>query len=328
MKRNLESKVVKYKLIYNPQAGKKRSLYSLKKNDASLEELDFLLKKYQILYDKIPTKRAGHATELANEAVKEGYKGVLVAGGDGTVGEVANGLIGSELPLGIIPLGSFMNIARMLSIPLDLEKAVQVIKIGRERKIDVGMITRMGGDILTLPHYFLESSSIGLEAQFHESFKKLEKGILSEVFKIFKTFFDFYTYSVDVWLDGKKQHTKVAAVIVSNGSLSGTALELAPEAKLNDHRLTVSTYKMTKYELIRLLINLVQGKKYTTSKIKTHQAENVVLETRYKRLVHADSRLFGSTPVEYKIVPNALRVVAGFPDPDQDFLKSRTLLDP
>src|SRR3954468_24777623 len=93
----------KYRLIYNPKAGKKRSFLHLHtKASATLEEVQYLLERYQIVVDLAPTKGPGHATELAKEAVKMKYKGVLVAGGDGTAGEAANGLIGSNTPLGIL----------------------------------------------------------------------------------------------------------------------------------------------------------------------------------------------------------------------------------
>jgi diacylglycerol kinase family enzyme len=108
----------KYLLIYNPNAGKKRSLFQFKsKPGTSLEDVRFLLEKYQIPVDLAPTKAPGHASQLAKESIKKGYKGVLVAGGDGTVGEAANGLIDSDMPLGILPFGSFMNTAKMLSVP-------------------------------------------------------------------------------------------------------------------------------------------------------------------------------------------------------------------
>lgn len=319
---------VKYKLIFNPKAGRKRSVLHFHKNpDATLEQVQFLLEKYQIVVDLAPTKRAGHAKELAQEAIKQGYKAVLVAGGDGTVGEAANGLIGSDIPLGILPLGSFMNIARMLSIPNDLEKAVALIKIGRTRKIDIGKVTHMG-EKLTEPYFFLESSGVGWEAQVHESVRKLENGEFGECFKIIKTFIDFYTYSVDVEVDDQKIHSKASAVTVSNGAFSGAALKLAPEAKLNDHRLTVSVYKMTKYELLRFFINLFYGRRKLTQKIKTYQGLKVALKTKRPRMVHADARVFGETPAQYEIIPNALNVITGFPDPGEAYLNPRQILDP
>jgi diacylglycerol kinase family enzyme len=123
----------KYKVIYNPQAGKKKKL--LGKPNYSLEDIQDLLTQYQIPADYYPTKSSGHATKLAHDAIKQKYAGVLAAGGDGTVSEAASGLINTDMLLGVLPLGTYMNTAKMLAIPTELEKAVIMIKINRTRKI-------------------------------------------------------------------------------------------------------------------------------------------------------------------------------------------------
>jgi diacylglycerol kinase (ATP) len=165
----------KIKLIYNPQAGAKWKIFpNYLQYQTSLKDIKQHLEQSEFEVNPAPTKAPGHATQLAKEAIKEGYKIVVAAGGDGTVGEVANGLVHSDVTLGIVPLGSFMNVAKMLLIPLDIEKAIQLIKIGRTRKIDVGSVNRLSGEKLGQPYYFLESAGIGLEAQLYG--KRLFKG--------------------------------------------------------------------------------------------------------------------------------------------------------
>jgi diacylglycerol kinase (ATP) len=319
---------LKYKLIFNPKAGVKRGFLFHRDSNYYLEQVQYLLKKYQIDADFAPTRKTGHAIELAREAVKDGYDVVLVAGGDGTVGEVANGLIGTKVVLGILPLGSFMNIARMLSIPNDLERAVMLLKLGRVRKIDVGKVVNIGGQDLEEGYYFLESAGIGLEAQGHEYIQRLEKGEISAFFKMIKSFWDFYMYSADLDLDDKKIYAKASAIVIGNGQLIGPGLPLATKAQLNDHLLTVSIYKMTKYELLRFIISLLTGKKYLTKKIEILQGKKLILQTPFPRLVHADARLYGKTPLICQIEPSALSVIAGFPDAGENFLKNTTPLQP
>jgi diacylglycerol kinase family enzyme len=103
---------------------------------------------------------------------------------------------------------------------------------------------------------------------------------------------------------------------------------MALEAKLNDHFLTVSIYKMTKFELVRLVINLLIGKKQLTRKIDVFQGRKITVSNRFPRLIHADARLFGKTPFKCEVEPNALSVITGFPDAGAEFLKKRTPLDP
>jgi diacylglycerol kinase (ATP) len=326
--RRVKNQISTIKLIYNPNAGLKRKLVTAGV-PVSLEDIKSFLKQYQIPVDYFPTKGPGHATDLARDAKKEGYKTVLVAGGDGTVGEAANGLVNSDITLGILPLGSFMNIARMLSIPTELEKAVALVKIGRVRKIDVGAVTKLSNDKLNTPYYFLESAGIGLEAHIHEHAMEIEKGNKKAAFKILKTFFDYYSQPTIVTVDDRVIKTKSLLIAISNGPYTGTAIPLAPDAKLNDHRLTVSIFKMSKWELFKFFSNLIFRDKRNNRKVQILQGRKVRIESTKERLVHADARLYGATPVEFKIIPNALNVISGFPKESEDTsLIKRTFLDP
>jgi diacylglycerol kinase (ATP) len=317
------------KLIYNPHAGtKRRILPNPHKDQTSLEDIKELLEQYEFQVDLAPTKAPSHATTLAKEAINEGYKVVVAAGGDGTVGEVANGLVNSDVTLGIIPLGSFMNVAKMLSLPLEIEKAVQLLKIGLIRKIDVGSVTRIGGEKLDQPYYFLESAGLGLEAQLHEYIVEWEKGNPGAFFKVIKSFFDYYGHRALIHVDNQKVETKATLVTVSNGPYTGANLPLAPQAKLNDHKLSVRIFRMTKIELVKYFLRAIRIGKTYNPKITTLQGKKVRIETRTPRLVHADARLFGKTPVEFNIVPNALNVITGFPKKGESSLVKRTYLEP
>jgi len=324
---NLEE--AKIKLIYNPNAGLKRKVVTFRKRTTTLEEIEDLFKQYQLVVDFEPTKKAGHATELAKKAVEDGYTTVIAAGGDGTISEVANGLVGSDVTLGILPMGTYMNIAMMLSIPNDLEKAVVLIKIGRTRKMDVGKLNRMDGEKLHEEIYFLEGAGIGFEAQFQKDFLEIEKGHLSALWNLFMSFKDYYANKVVIEYDGEKIETKSMLVTVSNGPFTGANLQLAPTAKLNDHRLTISIYKMPKFELLKHFIKLKWFGKVWDPKVKIIQAQKVKIITKKDRLVHTDARVFGTTPVEFSVVPNALQVITGFPkSKEESALVKRTVLDP
>jgi diacylglycerol kinase (ATP) len=320
-------KSTKYKFIYNPHSGIKRQ-FLFGSRRVALDQMKRLLDQYQIPVDFFPTKYPNHAKKLAKEAIQQGYSHVLVAGGDGTIGETANGLIGSDITLGIVPLGSFMNVARMLSIPKDLEKAIQLIKIGRTRKIDVGCVTKIGGRDLSQPHYFLESCGIGLWAQLHQQIDLLEKRKWEGFKNLFHTAFGYYYYPARISIDGKIVTTKAILVTVSNGPYSGASLKIAPLAKLNDHLLTISLYKMSKFELMQRIYYLFRFSKTWKRKVETYQGKHVVIETKVERLVHVDGRTFGKTPVEMTILPSAIDVITGFPPvPDDSALKERTYLE-
>jgi len=311
-------------LIFNPNAGVKRNMG---KKSTNLEEIESLLNQYQIPFELTPTKKPGDAEIFAREAAKKGAKTVLVAGGDGTVGEAASGLVGTNTELGIIPIGSFMNTAKMLSVPFDLEKAVAVIKIGRVRKIDVGVVQELS-DSKKQKHYFLESAGIGLEAIFHKHFGKFEKGNKKELIAIVKSFFNYDKFESKIFLDDREIEVKTHLITVSNGPLSGASLNMSPLSKLNDHRLTVSVYKMSKFQIVNFLFNTLSKQFLIHPQISSFQAQKVRIETKPKIRIHADSRFFSQTPVEFTILPSALSAISGFPKEEDTSLLKRTQLDP
>lgn len=315
--------------IYNPSAGRKRRLLSFGAPPISLEDIKELLEQYEIAADFTPTKRPGHATELAAKAAKEGYELVIAAGGDGTISEVATGLIGTSTALGTLSLGSFMNTARMLAIPPTIEEAVHMLKIGRIRRIDVGSITTLDGKELPEPRHFMESAGLGIEAEFHRHFVALEGGDSRAIWDILKLTRRYSGDLATVTIDGKKIRTRATLVDVSNGPFTGAALPIAPDAKLDDHRLTVTLYRMSKWEIFRYFVKRIRVPfARRPREVEVYQGKEVKIETRRPALVHADARVFGHTPVVFKIVPNALYAIAGFPKPGESSFVERTYLRP
>jgi diacylglycerol kinase (ATP) len=301
------------KVLYNPVAGSKR-VFTVTRQYNSIEDIQALLSRYQIDADYVPTKGPGHATELARNSVKEGYRMVLAAGGDGTVGEVANGLVNTDVTMGILPLGTFMNTARMLAIPDDLEKAVLLIKVGRTRKIDLGCVRKLNGEKLAKPYYFIEGAGVGLDAEFHKYFREVtEQGRMGSMIHMLQLLLS--------------AHGTLLTVL--NGPFTGAGLALAPKAKLNDHRLSVRMFDMTKFELLYYFLRMRCTGKVNSHKIKTHQVKKIVINPIKKQPVHIDATLFGTTPAEFRIIPNALSVVYGFPeDRKSAALRKRNVLVP
>lgn len=303
-------------LIFNPHSGKRGIRIG---GETTVRDVQNLLKQYQIPVDLAPTLNKNDAYNLAKKAVKQKYERVFVAGGDGTVGEVANALIDTDVTLGIIPMGTVMNVANMLSIPLDIEKAIMLLRIDHRRKIDVGCITRMDGEKMAEPEYFLESAGVGLEAQFHDYFKKLEEGDISIIWKMITVLLSFYKNTLTVETDGKVQQVKATLVNISNGPLSGAALPLAPQAKLNDTVLTVGLYKMNAFEIMWYLWRAIHGKiEINKKKVEFITAKKVAISAKKHIPIHADARIFTKTPATFEVKPKSLKIVCGFPIPNEE----------
>lgn len=298
-----------YKLIFNPAAGAKRNLGASRDG---LKIVTDLLDKYQISYKTFITRKAGDGKEFARNAEKEGFKRILVMGGDGTIGEVVNGVIGTNVIVGILPGGTFMNVAKMLSIPNDLEKAVELIKIGRVRKMDVGVMSSYG---IADKHYFLESVGIGVEADFHKYFKKLEHGKISALGDIFRLVFHYHRFFASIKSDSRNDiNLKTHLIRISNGPLSGASLNTAPKAKLDDKLLTISIYRMSKFQIINYLVGSFYKRIIFHPHILSFQTKKAYVETIPTSQIHADGRFFVDSPMEFSVLGKALNVITGFED--------------
>ena len=120
-------------IVVNPKAGRE-SMSALRR------KLGGAFAARKVSFDIVPTQHAGHATELAREASRLGYKRVCVVGGDGTLAEVATGLVGTRIPVAIIPRGTANQVALNLSIPRAFESAVETAVHGRATPIDLGSV--------------------------------------------------------------------------------------------------------------------------------------------------------------------------------------------
>lgn len=322
--------MVKTKLIYNPHAGSKRHIFS-GANPILLQDIYALLYKYEIEFDASSITKPGDARRLAREAAEQGYQHLIVAGGDGTVGEAATGLVGTDTALAILPLGTYMNVAHMLSIPINLESAVMVIKMGNVRSIDAGEIIslqaeRVDGKIAHEENYFLESVGIGLEADFQKFTSSFSQHRWQSVIQFVKDMRSFYTTPLNIELDENRTiETRAQLVMISNSPYMGASLSVAPTAKLNDHVLTLTTYKMSKKELLWHIMRLKIASRGFFSyvfkynpEIKTYTSTFIKITSKKIRPVEADARIFGHTPISVKIKPGAIKVIVGFTSSKKD----------
>lgn len=302
----------KVKVIINPASGKKGGITT---NTAGPDEVRRLLIENGIKADIAETEYPDHATELAKAAIKDGYRIVVACGGDGTVGEVATALIGSRVALGILPLGSANNVARMMHVPFDLPEAVTLLRLGEIRNVDVG---RCNGQ------FFLETAGVGLDAALFPILNQVDKGEYTRLIDVVRTFFRFRPRHVTIGLDGRAVRMKALVVLVANGPYWGYSVPLAPDAKVDDRQFDVVVFRnFSKLSFLRHIISSLlkrdaqnPGTRSTLPyhpDIKTYKAKRVEVFTSGRRPwpVHADAQPRGQTPALIKVVPGALRVITG-----------------
>jgi diacylglycerol kinase (ATP) len=243
------------------------------------------------------------AVEAAADAVERGYDMVVAAGGDGTIGLIARQLFGAGTALGILPLGSVMNIPRMLGVPRDLDEAAAILAGGYTRTIDVGQV----GD-----HVFYEAGSVGMHAAATRELPKVDRGDYGAIIRSVVAAVRYRPSVVRIELDDDRTiETKALLVAVANGPFMGPGLPVAPEASLDDGLFEVRIFLHdTKGELAHDLASIASGGQPDERHTLTERASWVRITSPGPLPVRADSTDLGTTPVVFEIRPRVLRVVA------------------
>lgn len=214
--------------IINPVSGVGRQKVIEKLID---EHLDRTLFSYEVAYANAPK----HATELAGNAASRNFDIVVAVGGDGSVNETAKGLIGTSTAMAIIPTGSGNGLARYLKIPMDLEKAMEVINRTNKRVIDTVKFNS---------EKFVNVAGIGFDAHIGWEFAKFGKRGFSSYLKVIMREFPKYKpKEYQLLIDGKKYTEKAFLISFANGSQWGNNAHIAPTADAADGWIDVAILK-------------------------------------------------------------------------------------
>ena len=291
------------RVLVNPNSGEKAGIPT---NTATEDEVRAAMDPYfpGSCAELVITESEDEALAATREAVAKGYEFVVAAGGDGTVGTVACELLGKETALGILPLGSVMNVARMLDIPRDLEGAAAIVATGEVRTIDVG---EAKGQI------FFEGGSVGLNAAVFREAQRADsdRGRYRALWAALWVLVRYRPPRMVLHLDDRVLTTRALAVGVANGPYSGLAFTVAPDAAIDDGKFDVVIFsRFSRTELIRHFASIAFGRRRYSAKTATYRSSWVRIEGVHPLPCRADGHDLGSTPVEYVVRPGVLRVVA------------------
>lgn len=265
--------------------------------------IDELLDKTRFQYSLAYTKAAKHATELARQAASEGADIVVAVGGDGSVNEVAKGLIGSSAALAILPAGSGNGLARHLGVPMDLTKAITMLQNGQRKKMD---------SIQFNEEHFVNVAGVGFDAHIGWEFAKFGKRGLSSYVKVtLRELANLQTQPFELQLDGKTIYTDAYLIGFANGSQWGNNASIAPMADVTDGLMDVVIVK--KFPLINSIsigYKLFRKKLHTSNAVEFFKAKEVTLK-QTSDIAHIDGEpiLCGKT-VTIKVNALSLNVIA------------------
>lgn len=284
-------------LIINPISGTESKKFLPEEFASSFDQ-----NKYDIMI-RI-TGYAGHATEIAQQAVKENYKFVITAGGDGTVNEVAKELINTDTIFGIIPFGSGNGLARDLNIPLDASKAINIIKEGNVRTIDYGSAN---GNI------FFCTCGVGFDAFISDKFADEKKrGPLGYVRNIVEGVIEFKPEEYKIIHDDGELVEKAFLVTCANASQYGNEAYIAPDADMEDGKMNVSVLKpLNPNEIPQTTFQLFTKNIDKNSKMTTLLTSELTIVREKAGVMHVDGDpLESGNEINVKIIPKGLKVFA------------------
>lgn len=250
------------------------------------------------------TKRAGHAYELAKDAALQGYNRVIAVGGDGTVNEVARGLIDSKTSLAIIPKGSGNGLARALGLPMASKRAVEIAANGFVERIDCCLANG-------LP--FFCTCGMGFDADVSAAFAEAPfRGFLSYAKTAIERYISYKPsyYTVEVG-QGEQICSEAFVVAAANASQYGNNAHIAPRASMTDGKVDIVILKPFKvYELAQITMQLFSKELEANVHQQSYQTDRAVITREKAGVVHLDGDpMHMDKRIEIRVLPSAISVV-------------------
>ncbi len=294
-------------LIWNPMAGQGDAQHALREAAEVLEAAGWSVRIRE-------TVHAGDGTRLAREAVAGGADVAIAAGGDGTVNELVNGLVGSEVALGVLPLGTGNVWAKELGCPTWVplgrhlyREAAQGLLEGSTRWVDVG---RANG------RHFLLWTGAGFDAQVtHEveplADMKRRLGLALYAVHAFSLAMSFGGTRCTVIIDGQRSRQRVLLAVVSNAKLYGGGLvQLAPTACVDDGLLDVFIFRgQGTAATYRHFFSVLAQQHMRDPQVKHYRARRIEIYPDRPQAVQLDGDAYGQTPLVVDVAERALKVL-------------------
>ena len=270
------------------------------------------------------TERVGEATEIAEREARAGRGLVIACGGDGTISEVANGILrsGSGAELGVLPSGTGGDFRRTLGVPVRAADAARSLRKGRTRASDAGRVTFFNERGEEESRFFLNVASFGMGGEVIRRVKSREGlpagaarllgGRLSFAAAALRSALTFEKPTVRVALDGgAESQLTVANFCVANARYFGGGMKIAPEAKLDDGLFdVVAVGDVSAAKVLTNSYRLYLGTHLGMSEVHHARARRVSARPVSDDVVklEVDGELAGRLPAEFEILPGALRV--------------------
>lgn len=270
------------------------------------------------------TKKHGDGIALAKRGAAQGRKFIIACGGDGTINEVANGILESnpEIELGILPSGTGGDFRKTLGISTEIRENARALRQGKTKKIDVGRVTFQNFENETVSRYFLNVASFGLSASIIENVKSttslkwlphdLIRGKASFALSTLQEVLALEFKTVRVKIDKKEEkNLNTINFCVCNSRFFGGGMKIAPNAKINDGFLDI--VNIGDIKTAKILLNaytLYLGTHLTLPEVKSTLAKQIEVFPTDKNEIHieVDGELPGKLPAKFEILHDFLKI--------------------
>jgi len=304
----------KHLVIVNPNAGKG-------KGKKDWEKISGLLKKEGFTFEPVFTKQRHHAIELSREKIEQGYRKIIVVGGDGTMNEVVNGVFVqkkvpvSDIILGMITVGTGNDWGRMFNIPVDYAEAVSTLKKCATFMQDAGIVKYYTGERKE-SRYFINIAGLGFDALVVEKTNRQKdrgrKGVLLYFWNILANLL-YYKFTItEITVDGQHVKNETFTISIGIGKYTGGGMMQTPNAIADDGLFDLTVIKrMRKGEIIRSLKRLYDGTILDHPKVESYTGKMITINSEPEIHLEVDGESLGHSPIEFDIVPKSVQIIAG-----------------
>jgi len=292
-------------ILVNPNAGRG-------KGRSVLREALEVIRRQGVATDVQESRDARHLLALARQAAAEKPDAVVSLGGDGTQHYVLNGIMGSEIPLGVIPCGSGNDFARGLGIPTRVRAAAEAVCAGNTRRVDLG---RVGSTVFSCIAGAGFDSVVTRYA--NERVRRL-KGSLAYAWSILRSLENYRPEPLEVVSDVQRYSGEVIFAVVGNNVSYGGGIHLTPHARLDDGLLDVCIVPyLGKWELLSWVPSAYRGRHLRHPRIVYFQARKISFRSTSRLELFGDGEFMQELPVDIEVVPRALPVIVPAPSSGQ-----------
>ncbi|MHB8508489.1 MAG: diacylglycerol/lipid kinase family protein [Candidatus Dormibacteria bacterium] len=267
-------------------------------------------------HTSLTTGGPGHAIALARGAVEAGASLVVAVGGDGTMNEVANGVLQAGergVAVGLLPLGTGGDFRRTLGLPENMDRAVAAFIACRTRAVDVGHIAMTGLDGIPAERWFVNIADAGIGGVVVERVNRTSKmlgGRISFLYASMATLLSFRPQEVRVESAEGRFEGRAQNVVVANGQYFGGGMWVAPGASPDDGLLDVVVLgDIARFEALRSIGDIYKAKHLENPKVRSWRSAEVRVSSPERVLLDVDGEMCGTLPATFRVVPHALQVV-------------------